>query len=155
MGGSGHPGPFSGPASYSQADGQASSLGRRPMSHLGVAASPRPPAGQASPHAPGPSQRPPQTCTVEVILAVGEVLQERDALCLMVVASGCLQQHDLEETRYKVPQLPLSQLCPRPTACLPSARPDVLSFPSSTHCPIQGHWPHVTEVQAGVLTLHT
>lgn len=35
------------------------------------------------------------TCAVEVILAVGEVFQERDALGLVVVASGCLQQHDL------------------------------------------------------------
>lgn len=54
------------------------------------------PAGRPSPH-PGPP--PPaalgQTCAVEVILAVGEVLQESDAFCLMVVASGCLQQHDL------------------------------------------------------------
>lgn len=36
------------------------------------------------------------TCTVEVILAVGEVLQKGDAFCLMVVAPGGLQQHDLE-----------------------------------------------------------
>lgn len=38
----------------------------------------------------GPSQCLPQTCTVEVVLAVGEIFQERDALCLVVVASGCL-----------------------------------------------------------------
>lgn len=58
-----------------------------------------------------PSQCPPQTCTVEVILAVGEVLQERDALCLVVVASGCLQQHDLKMTRYRALQLPQSHMC--------------------------------------------
>lgn len=44
-----------------------------------------------APRQPAPSR----TCAVEVVLAVGEVLQESDALRLVVVASGRLQQHDL------------------------------------------------------------
>lgn len=57
------------------------------------------PAGTQHGHCPAPTAQPALGLTraVEVILAVGEVFQESDALCLVVVASGRLQQHDLRQ----------------------------------------------------------
>lgn len=127
-----HPVPCSGQASYSQAD-QVSRTRQSPTHQCVPLRSTCPPAQCPVPakpprasaltnmvcscqgstwrsngaETPGPEPASPHTCTVEVILAVGEVLKERDALCLVIVASGCLQQHDLEVTRYRALQPPL------------------------------------------------